>query len=90
MHALDRRKLPYPSRGKPVEEFDGRTCIGAARVWIADIGGEEFKKAIGGAFAKRRDGGGARSTTSKTSWFMRPNSFPAPSRASLSPALIFR
>ena len=54
MHALDRRKLPYPSRGKPVEEFGGGARIGAARVRIADIGGEEFKEAIGGALA---DGG---------------------------------
>ena len=32
MHALDRRKLSYPSRGKPVEEFHGGARIGAARV----------------------------------------------------------
>ncbi len=54
MHALDRRKLSYPSRGKPVEEFNGGARIGAARVRIADIGGEEFKEAIGSALA---DGG---------------------------------
>ena len=58
MHALDRRKLPYSSRGKPVEEFHGRARIGAARVRIADIGGEEFKEAIGGALANGGDEGG--------------------------------
>src|ERR1019366_8091179 len=54
MHALDRRKLPYPSRGEPVEKFHGGARIGAARVRIADIGGEEFKEAIRRALA---DGG---------------------------------
>ena len=51
MHALDRRKLPYPSRGKPVEKFGGGARIGAARVRIADVGGEEFKEAIRRALA---------------------------------------
>ena len=41
-------------RREPVEEFDGGARIGAARVRIADLGGEEFKKAIGRALA---DGG---------------------------------
>ena len=59
MHALDRRKLPYPSRGKPVEEFGGGARIGAACVRIADIGGEEFKEAIGGALADGGDEGGS-------------------------------
>ncbi len=46
MHALDRGKLPYPSRGKPVEEFFRRPRIGAARVRIADIGGEAAGRAF--------------------------------------------
>ena len=58
MHALDRRELPYPSRGKPIEELDGGARIGSARVRIADIGGEEFKEAIGGALADGGDKGG--------------------------------
>jgi hypothetical protein len=31
--------------------------VGAARVWIADIGGEEFKEAIGVALADGGDEG---------------------------------
>ena len=57
MHALDRRELSYPSRGKPIEEFDGGARIGAARVRIADIGGEEFKEAIRRALADGGDEG---------------------------------
>ena len=58
MHALDRREPRYASRLKPVEKFDGGARIGAARVRIADIGGEEFKKAVGGARASGGDEGG--------------------------------
>ena len=42
-------------RGKPVEEFDGRARIGASRVRIPDLGGEEFKEAIGSARASGGD-----------------------------------
>ena len=58
MNALDRRELRHALRRKPVEELDSRARIGAARVRIADIGGEEFKKAIGGALADGGDEGG--------------------------------
>jgi hypothetical protein len=51
MDALDDRKLPRAARLKPVEEFDGRARIGAARMRIANVGGEEFKEAIGRARA---------------------------------------
>jgi hypothetical protein len=44
MHALDRRKLPYPSHGKPVEKLDGGARIGAARVRIADIAVKNSRK----------------------------------------------
>jgi len=90
MHALDRRKLPYPSRGKPVEELDGGARIGAAGVRIADIGGEEFKEAIGRALADGGDKGGGAVGGDGCELVILPISFPAPSRASLSLALIFR
>jgi hypothetical protein len=45
MHALDGRELRHAVRVKPVEEFDRRARIGAARVRVADIGDEEFPKA---------------------------------------------
>jgi len=35
-------------RRQPVEEFHRRPRIGAARVRVADGGGEEFKEAVGG------------------------------------------
>ena len=47
--ALDRREPRHAARRKPVEEFHGRARIGAARVRVANVGGEEFKKAVGGA-----------------------------------------
>ena len=46
------------ARLQPIEEFHGGARIGAARVRIADIGGEEFKEAIGGALADGGDEGG--------------------------------
>ena len=57
MHALDRREPRDAARLQPIEEFDGGARIGAARVRIADIGGEEFKEAIGGALADGGDKG---------------------------------
>jgi hypothetical protein len=58
MHALDRREPRDAARLEPIEEFDGGARIGAARVRIADIGGEEFKEAIGGALADGDEGRG--------------------------------
>ena len=58
VNALDRRKLPHAARREPVEEFDGRARIGAARVRIPDLRLEEFKEAIGGARAVGGDKGG--------------------------------
>jgi hypothetical protein len=36
----------------------GRARVGAARVRVANVGGEEFKEAIGGAFAVGGNEGG--------------------------------
>ena len=55
MNALDRRELRQALRREPVEELHGRARICAARVWVADIGGEEFEEAIGSAGAGRGD-----------------------------------
>jgi hypothetical protein len=55
MHALDGRELRHVMRRQPVEEFMRSASIGAARVRVADVGGEEIKEAVGGVFAK---GGG--------------------------------
>ena len=57
MHALDRRDLRHAARLKPVEEFDGSARIGAARVRVPDLRGEEFKEAIGCALADGGDKG---------------------------------
>ena len=58
MHALDGGDVRDAARLQPIEEFHGGARIGAARVRIADIGGEEFKEAIGGALADGGDEGG--------------------------------
>ena len=42
----------------PVAEFPDRPCIGAARVCVADVDGEEFEKAQNGALAPGGDEGG--------------------------------
>jgi len=47
MHALDGGDVRDAARLQPIEEFHGGARIGAARVRIADIGGEEFKEASG-------------------------------------------
>ena len=54
MHALDRRELRDAFRRKPIEEFRRGARIGAARVRVPDLRGEEFEEAIRGA----RAGGG--------------------------------
>ncbi len=41
-----------------IEKLDGRARVGAARVRIADIGGEEFKEAIRRALADSGDKSG--------------------------------
>jgi hypothetical protein len=56
--ALNRCEPRHAARRQPVEEFDRRARVGAARVRIAKIGGEEFKEAIGGARAGVGDEGG--------------------------------
>jgi hypothetical protein len=56
--ALNRRDLPHAARREPVEELDGRARIGAARVRVANVGGEEFEEAIGGSFALGGDKNG--------------------------------
>ena len=58
MHALDRRELRDAVRLEPIEEFRRRARIGAARVRVADLRGEEFEEAIGGALAAGGDEGG--------------------------------
>ena len=55
MHALDRREPRHAASREPVEEFDGGARIGAARVRIPDLRGEEFEEAIGGALTGRGD-----------------------------------
>jgi hypothetical protein len=59
MHALDCRDLRHAASREPVEEFQSRARIGAARVRVANVGGEEFKEAIGGARAGGADKGGS-------------------------------
>jgi hypothetical protein len=58
MHALDGGDVRNAARLQPIEEFHSGAGIGAPRVRIADIGGEEFKKAIGRALADGGDEGG--------------------------------
>jgi hypothetical protein len=48
---------PLPPILYLVDEFDGRAPIGAARVRVANVGGEEFKEAVGGALAAGSDKG---------------------------------
>ena len=55
MHALDGGDVRDAARLQPIEKLDGSARIGAARVRVADVGGEEFKEAIGGALAGDRD-----------------------------------
>ncbi len=55
MNALDRRELRDALRLKPIEEFRRRARIGAARVRVPDLRGEEFEEAIGSAEAGRGD-----------------------------------
>ena len=58
MHALDRRDLRDAARLKPGEEFRRGARVGAARVRIPDLRGEEFEEAIGGLLAAAGDGSG--------------------------------
>jgi len=61
MYALDRRELRDTLRLKPIEEFRRRARIGAARVRVLDLRGEEFEETIGRTLAgDGNDGRGAR------------------------------
>ena len=53
--ALDRSELRHALRRQPIEKLYRRARIGAARVRVADRGGEEFEEAIRGARAARGD-----------------------------------
>jgi hypothetical protein len=46
VNAPDVRELRHALRCEPIEELDGRVRMGAARVRVADIGGEEFEEAV--------------------------------------------
>ena len=59
VHALDGGEMRDAARMKPVEEFDRRARIGAARVRVANVGGEEFAMRAG-----------AQSAVMATSWFI--------------------
>jgi hypothetical protein len=47
VNALDVAELHHALRRKPVEKLRRRARVGAARVRVADVGGEEFEEAIG-------------------------------------------
>ena len=58
MHTLDRREPRDAARLNPIEKLRRRARIGAAGVRVANVGGEEFKEAIGRALADGGDEGG--------------------------------
>ena len=58
MNALDVAELRHALRRKPIEKLRRRARIGAARVRVANLGGEEFEEAIGSTGASRGDEGG--------------------------------
>ena len=58
MNARDLVELRHALRRQPVEKLLGRACVGAARVRVANLGGEEFEEAIGSTGAGRGDEGG--------------------------------
>ena len=70
MHALDGRDLRHAARLKPVEEFDGRAGIGAARVRIPDLRHEEFKEAWDARSLAAVTAAGMRSMRTGASWFI--------------------
>ena len=51
MHRLNGADRRHPCARAPGQEFIGGAGIGAARVRVADIGGEEFEEAHAGALA---------------------------------------
>ena len=53
MRTFDGGDARPPGTSQQIEEFDGGARIGAARLRIANVGGEEFKEAIGRALAGR-------------------------------------
>ena len=75
MNALDRREPRHAARFKPVEEFRRRARVGAARVRVPDLRGEEFEEAIGGARAGGGDKGGrGRDDDADEPIYLRPSS----------------
>ena len=58
VNALDAGKLRDALPREPIEKLRRCPRIGAARVCVADIGGEEFEEAIGSTGAGRGDEGG--------------------------------
>jgi len=55
MHRPDSADRRHAGVGAPGKEFIGSAGIGAARVRVADVGGEEFKEAHAGALTGGRD-----------------------------------
>ena len=55
MNALDAASCVTPFAASQSKNSVGRARIGAARVRVADIGGEEFEEAIGSTGAARGD-----------------------------------
>jgi hypothetical protein len=94
MHALDQCDLRHGAHRKPIEEFRGRARIGATRARVANVCGEEFKEAVGGALAGGGDkGGGAIGGDGDELWFMTSSSASAagaPPCGALFPAAVWR
>jgi len=78
LHGGDRRQAGARAPG---QEFVGGPVIGPPRVWVADVGREEFEEAHRGALAGRRDKRRPCGRADRTSLFM-GGPFPARSRAS--------
>jgi len=57
VNALDVGELRHALRREPVEKLRRRARVGAARVRVANLGGEEFEEAIGSTGASRSDKG---------------------------------
>ena len=85
LHVVDRGDAGALAPG---QKFPRRLRIGAARVLIADVGGEEFQKADLGALAGGATGAGTAREIG-TSWFMVGRHQLAPA-ALLAPGLSWR
>ena len=55
MHRLDGADRRHAGARAPGQEFIRGASIGASRVRVADVGGEEFKEAHAGALTGGRD-----------------------------------